>query len=189
MIPRTKRGFLYPFLFVCVLVGVGCSSGDQGEHLSFGAGRYLRDIKSSNVLVRKNAIYYLGEKRVKEAVPLLIDLLDADQPKSVKLNAVSALGKIQESSSVDVLIQLLDEKDDELREEAIWALGQIKDPKAIMPLSRLATDNGDRLAVIWAMGNIGDKTAVPLLTELLNKENKFVRYNAAQSLKKIGQID
>lgn len=193
---KTKRGLFLSFLFFFVLGGVGCSAEDREEYLnklmerfSFGAARYLNDIESKNLMVRKNAIYYLGEKRVEKAVPLLINFLGPNEPKTIQRNAIIALGKIKQASSADPLIRLLQEGDDELRCEVIWALSQIKDPKAIRPLAGLLNDRKTRLTAIWAMGQIGDKSAVPLLTELLAHENKFVRHNAAQSLKKIGKID
>jgi HEAT repeat protein len=35
------------------------------------------------------------------------------------------------------------------------------------------------------LGNIGNKSAVPILNSLLNDNNKYVQYNATESLKKI----
>jgi hypothetical protein len=193
---RSKKGFPHLFLLLSVLVALGCSAGEQegdvgkpGGHFSFGAAKYLYEIKSRNPMVKKNAIYYLGEKGEAKAVPLLIGLLGPDEPKNIRLSAIIALGKIGKAASADALIQLLKADDNDLRREAIWALGQIKDPKAIPRLAGLLDDANVRLTAIWAMGNIGDKSAVPVLTGLLTDDNRFVRHNAAQSLKKIGNID
>jgi HEAT repeat protein len=158
-------------------------------HFSFGTGKYMKEAKSRNLMVRVNAIYYLGEKGAENAVPMLIAFLSREEPREIRLNAIIALGKIKQSDSVDALIQLLQERDEQLRGEVAWALGQIREPKAIVPLAGLLNDSKVRLTAIWAMGNIGDESAVPLLTGLLTHENKFVRYNAAQSLKKIGNIN
>jgi HEAT repeat protein len=191
-----KQLLLQAFLPLVVLGFLGCSSGD-GEgylnqlmaRLSLGTVRYLAEAESRNLMVRKNAIYYLGEKREEKAVPRLIEFLEPDEPKEIRMSAVVALGKIQLKSSADPLIQILNEGDEDLMDQAIWALGQIKAPAAIPSLADLLGDSSVRLTAIWAMGNIRNRSAVPILTDLLTHENKFVRYNAAQSLKKIGKID
>ena len=192
---RGKRAVSYLFLFLFILA-FGCSAGDREEysnglmgHFSFGTGKYMKKAKSRNLMVRVNAIYYLGEKGAENALPMLIAFLSREEPREIRLNAIIALGKIKQSDSVDALIQLLQERDEQLRGEVAWALGQIREPKAIVPLAGLLNDSKVRLTAIWAMGNIGDESAVPLLTGLLTHENKFVRYNAAQSLKKIGNIN
>ena len=189
-----KTGVLCPCLVLFALGVLGCSNGEGPADkltavFSFGNAKHLNELQSKNLMVKKNAIYYLGKKGEEKAVPLLIDLLDPNQPKNIRLTAVIALGKIRQAASADSLIRLLEAHDDDLRGEAIWALGQIKEPKAIPRLARLMDDDKVRLTAIWAMGNIGDESAVPILTTLLSHEDKFVRHNAAQSLKKIGNAD
>ncbi len=147
---------------------------------------YIKDLKSENLMVRSKAIYHLGKKKKKGAVPILIDLLKHDQAKDIKISAIEALGKIGEETSVDELISVLKHNDNDIRIAACNALGNIRDPKAIRPLIRVLPDKDIQLSAIWALGNIGDQSAVPALSNLLNNQNKYVSYNAAQSLKKIG---
>ncbi|MFH0811638.1 MAG: HEAT repeat domain-containing protein [Pseudomonadota bacterium] len=165
------------FLMIIIYAG-GCSSGNTEE--------YIKDLKSENVMVQNEAIYYLGTLEEKSAVPILCEFLNLHKPKEVKLKAIEALGTIGEKSAVGSLIGILGEKDSELRIAAIEALGKIEDPKAIPALVNVLEDNGVQLFAIWALGNIGDKSAAPALTNLLGDPDKYVRYNAAQSLKEIG---
>ena len=169
-------GLLALFLFL----NYSCSLNDTEK--------YLQDLKSENVMVRNNAIYYLGENKEKLAVPMLIQLLNNDQPKETRLNAIEALGKIEEAISVEALVALLNEEDKEIKMAACDALGIIKNAKAVGHLIRILQDKDVRLTAIWALGNIGDKNAVPALTKLLDHQDKYIRYNVSQSLKKIGSV-
>jgi HEAT repeat protein len=169
-------------LFIFLIFSFGCSLDDD-------TAKYLEALKSENITVRKEAVYYLGENKEEDAVPLLIQLLSQDQSKEVRIKAIEALGKIgsiDNNSHVDTLIGILRENDTEILTAAVEALGKIKDPKAVKPLINLLDNRDIRLAAIWALGNVGDKGAVPALTGLLNSDDKYVRYNSTQALKQIG---
>ena len=165
-------------LTVFVILNFGCIS-DETEI-------YIEDLKSENVMVRNNAIYYLGKNKEESAVPMLIELLNNHQPKETMLSAIDALGKIEEGRSVDALVSLLKEKDDEIRIAVVEALGKIRDPKASKPLINILSDKDVQRTAIRALGSIGDKSAVPALTKLLDDPDEYVSYNAAQALKQIG---
>jgi len=170
-------------IICCLLVtffvtNYGCISNDTEE--------YIADLKSENVMVRNDAIYYLGENKNKLAVPMLIEFLNNDQPKETRLKAVEALGKIGEDSSVDVLLSALKEDNYNIKTAAIEAIGKIKDPRAVKLIIDMLDFRETRYTALWAIGNIGDESAVPALTKLLNHSDQYVRYNASQSLKKIG---
>lgn len=169
-----RKNLINIVLFFAIFT-YGCSSD-----------KYLKDLNSENIEVRNNAIYYLGENKERRAVHTLIKFLNNDQPKQTRLRAIEALGKIGDSNSVEPLVTLLTEKDKEIRIAAIESLGKIKDPKAIPSLLNVLQEEDIQLYVIRVLGNIGDKSAVPALTLLLDDKNEHVRYNAAQSLKKIG---
>ncbi len=173
---KILSGLLALFLFL----NYGCSLNDTEK--------YLQDLKSENVMVRNNAIYYLGENKDKLAVPMLIGFLANDQPKKTKLISIEALGKIGEDTSVDALVNALKEKDNAIRMAAVEALGKIKDPKAVSPLINVLNNKDIKITAIWALGNIGDKSAVPALTTLLDDKDKYVSSNAAKALKKIGSV-
>jgi HEAT repeat protein len=169
-------------LFIFLIFSFGCPLDDD-------TAKYLEALKSENITVRKEAVYYLGENKEEDAVPLLIQLLSQDQSKEVRIKAIEALGKIggiDNNSHVDTLIGILRENDTEILTAAVEALGKIKDPKAVKPLINLLDNRDIRLAAIWALGNVGDKGAVPALTGLLNSDDKYVRHNSTQALKQIG---
>lgn len=156
----------------------GCLSND--------AEKYIKDLKSENVMVQSEAAYYLGTLKEKSVVPVLVTFLNPDKSKELRLKAIEALGKIGEKSAVDSLVKILTEGDTEMRIATVTAMGKIKDPRSIPSLIALLDDKEAQVFVIWALGNIGDKSAVSALTDRLGDPDKYVRYNAAQALKKIG---
>jgi HEAT repeat protein len=169
---------------------------------------YLEDLKSKNIMVKCDAIYQLGEDQEEDAIPMLIKLINDEQPKKIRLSAIEALGKMYQSGLVDELfgfladedtktrsavvdglINLLTEEDMEIRLAAVEALGKIKEPRAVKPLINMLDDEDSRLFVIRALGNIGDDSAVPALTELLDNPDEYVSYNASRALKRIGEAE
>ena len=164
-------------LFSLLSFNFGCLL-DENEKI-------IQDVKSTNLVVRNNAIYHLGKKKEKRALPVLIELLQKRVERDGTILAIEALGKIGEKSSVNVLVGFLGAKDNHTKIAAIEALGKIKDPRAVMPLVNLLNDPDGRLTVIWALGNIGDKRAVPPIRKLLKSQDKYVVYGAAQALKNI----
>jgi len=147
----------------------------------------MENIKSENIVVRSEAIFWLGEGEKKIAVSALTVLLTDNQPKNIRLEAIDALGKIGARTSVDKLLALFGEEDEEILSAAVEAVGKIKDPKAVKPLMDVLYNDTVKLTAIWSLGNIGDKSAIPILTTLLNNEDRFVRFNATRALKTIGE--
>lgn len=190
-----------------VLTIIGCGYYLYGYFFN-NTEKYLQDLKSKNIMVINNAIYHLGEDEEKDAVPMLIELINIEFSKKVRLSAINTLGKICEPGIVDELLSLLLGKEDEIRIEAanalagilgdndteiviaaVNAVGKIKSSRATESLINILDNRDIQLAVIRALGNIGDKSAVPALTNILSDSDKFLSYNAEQALKKIGESE
>ncbi|MCK4735562.1 MAG: HEAT repeat domain-containing protein, partial [Methanophagales archaeon] len=83
----------------------------------------------------------------------------------------------------------LNDKNPEVRVNAVMALGSIGDAKAVEPLKEaLKRDKNEHVRVntVDALGSIGDAKAVEPLIEALKGENVNVRLNALIALGKIG---
>jgi capsular exopolysaccharide synthesis family protein len=189
---KKKRSIFRKIFFVTLLTvmitGIGCSKSSN-PYLNPNIKEYLKDIKSSNIPIQRNAINKLGLLQIKDAVPEMIRLLP-QSPAEVKPDIVEALGNIGDKAALDPLIAMLDNENILVREKAIEALGKIGDKRAVPVLTSILEqkDNkteGEVFTAIWALGNIGDKSAEPVLNSLLGDRNKYVRYNAEQALKKI----
>jgi HEAT repeat protein len=89
---------------------------------------------------------------------------------------------------VDVLIQALGDQEAEVRRWAAWALGKIKDPRAVEHLIQALGDpNAEvRSWAALALGSIGDARAIEPLIQALRDLNGWMRSKAAEVLGRIG---
>ncbi|MFZ3169413.1 MAG: HEAT repeat domain-containing protein [Candidatus Methanoperedens sp.] len=90
---------------------------------------------------------------------------------------------------MEPLIQALMDKDWHSRSEAVNALGEIGNKKAVEPLIQTLKDKNEdvRWRVAWALGKIGDERAVEPLIQTLRDNDEIVRKGAAWALGKIGE--
>jgi HEAT repeat protein len=93
--------------------------------------------------VRTRAIDYLGMLRAKEAAPVLMQLLFlTDVGRDEKLRALTALGRIGDTATSDRLVGYASTiNDNDLACRAIYAVGEISDPKS---KARVAALKGTR---------------------------------------------
>ena len=86
----------------------------------------------------------------------------------VRLHAVEALGKTRSPEAVVPLLSVLfNDRDRAVREDAVRALGQIGDPRAVEFLVTAMKEPGLRPLAVEALGEIGDPRAVPVLIDVL----------------------
>jgi HEAT repeat protein len=85
-------------------------------------------------------------------------------------------------------VQALKDKDENVREQAAEALGEIRDATGVPALIDALKDKDEnvREQVARALGNIGDAAAVPALIEALKNADEHVRMYAASALGKFG---
>jgi len=124
------------------------------------------------------------------AVPQLVKHLDYKKPVKRFLPKINI--------SIPFLNYKAQDKGDLLRaalvqRNIVWALGLIKNKSAVGPLiKRLETADPDlKREIIMALKMIGNKQAVPVLKEILLKEDEssYVKFDAARALGSIGNTD
>jgi HEAT repeat protein len=110
-----------------------------------------------------------------------------DQHSFVSSAATDALWEMGEPA-VEPLIQALKDKEGWVRRKAAFALGEIKDAKAVGPLIQALEDKDAdvRRWAAWALETIGNARAAEPLIRALKDENRDVRRAAVQALSKIG---
>ena len=128
----------------------------------------------------------LGQIKDPTTVPALIDAIDyaaqaggdrADQESNrANKEICTALANIGDHRAVRPLVLLLKSKDNYVRLEAINGLARLKDPEAVEPLSKMATDEAvdtfvNKKAII-ALGEIADPKAIPAIDEMLFRERE-----------------
>jgi len=86
----------------------------------------------------------------------------------VRLHAVEALGKTRSPEAVTPLLSVLfNDRDRAVRQDAVRALGQIGDARAVDFLVTVMQEPGLRSLTVEALGQIGDRRAVPVLISAL----------------------
>lgn len=113
-------------------------------------------LKDPSAVVRKNAVDSLAELEATEAAQPLADLLPTEPDPDVQKEIVDALGRLKSPLGAPPLIALLEEHLD-----------------------------APPLNAIWALGNIGDNRALDVLTKLRASEDTYVAYNATAALRLI----
>ncbi len=106
------------------------------------------------------------------AVPSLLAAL-VHSEWLMRLHAVEALGKTKSPAAVEPLLSaLFNDADTAVKEDAIRALGQIGDGRAVAYLVRVMKEPGLRPLAVEALGQIGDRRAVPALLNVLSGEDR-----------------
>jgi HEAT repeat protein len=161
-------------------------------------------LASGDVEERREAVTRLGAMARADSSRVALPALK-DAAVIVRATAARAVLSLPAEEAAAALLPLLTDKNEFVRRETAYALGQTRSPMAVQSLATaLARDKeaGVRGAAAVALGQIGDAEAVPILTEaigrriartgLLNRitfrrteENEFVRRSAAVAL---GQI-
>lgn len=149
----------------------------------------LEDLRDKDTAKRSEAACLLGYKMDVTAVkPLIAALKDIDV--AVRRAAAESLGMIGDASAVPVLIETLGNRADQpVRVEVAAALGRIKDPRALEPLSRVLADAQEeramRSAAITGLARLRTPAATAPLLAALNDSDETIRKDAVQALSEV----
>ena len=132
--------------------------------------------------VRKYAIAALGKIRDERVLDPLMLQLRNDEFKDDAVNALVELGQ----PALSRLIKALKDKDENVRKQAVLALGRIKEAEAIDPLIEMLSD-GDwftRLTAAAALEAIGDERGRVAIKPLMKDPDMVVRMRVERILAK-----
>ena len=132
--------------------------------------------------VRKYAIAALGRIRDERVLDPLMLQLRNDEFKDDALNALVELGQ----PAVSRLIKALKDKDENIRKQAVLALGRIKEAAAIDPLIDMLADSDwfTRLTAAAALEAIGDERGRDAIKPLMKDPDMVVRMRVERILAK-----
>jgi HEAT repeat protein len=169
------------------------SDPSQLTPLQLEIEKQRRRLASSETEERRDAVMRLGWMKRPESSRVAATAL-RDSSAIVQATAARAVLSLPAAEAAAVLLPLLQSRDEFVRQETAYALGETRSresvPALILILDKEKID-GVRGAAAVALGQIGDEAAVISLTQSLGPrrskkdENEFVRRAAARSL---GQI-
>jgi len=162
-------------------------------------------LAASDAEERRDAVLRLGAIARPDSSRAALAALNDSAPL-VRATAARSILSLPAAEAAARLVPLLRDRDEFVRREAAYALGETRSLIAVEPLVvALARDReaGGRGAAAVALGMIGDERAVPALTEALGRriartgffnritfrkqeENDFVRRASAVALGQIG---
>jgi HEAT repeat protein len=196
------------FLFVTIPVSAqaqqSASSSSQLTPFQLEVENQRRRLSSSETEERRDAVMRLGSMKRPESSRAAATGL-RDSAAIVRASSARAVLSLPPDEAAALLIPLLQDRDEFVRQETSYALGESRSLKAVSALaSILERDKKDsvRGAAAVALGQIGDESAVVPLAQLLGRrvaasglinrvrrskkdENEFVRRAAAHSLGEI----
>ena len=180
--PTVARDFLWKrggLVLLCIFTFTGCS-GERSD------AEYIQRLESDNPAVRDHAIAMVSSRQIRASVPKLKGFLDVRFPTQTRIECLQALGRRGATNAVDDTIQVFNTSEGTLKITAAETLGKLGDSRAVPSLVAALKEADVSLVTIWALGQVGDTDSVAPLTALLSADDKYVRYNAHQALKQIG---
>lgn len=149
----------------------------------------INDLSSKEVDVRKKASLLLGDKKIKQAIPSLINALKNDPDKVVRNNAARSLGKIGQDSNevISVLCDALNDPDYYVKQSAAWSLGKLKNINALEPLINLIRGGA---AKVYVSSGADSNVSKEELTDTLKTDGmKYldIQIKAIQAIGEIGR--
>ncbi len=143
---------------------------------------------------KREALFQIRNLESAEASVIAIPALqDADE--IIRATAAFSVIFLPPDVALQVLFPLLSDKKELVRRETAYALGKVRNPKAINPLIQVLQKDKVlevRNAAIIGLGQIGDVSAVAEIVKLLQKKpndkEEFLRRSAARSIGQIAQV-
>lgn len=122
-------------------------------------------------------------------MPLLIQALNNDKDKDVRMAAVGSLGRIGRASAIETLKQTLNDESKEVRFKALRALSFLRNISAVEPLLRALRDEdkGVRLIAAGDLGFLGggNRVAERMIRTALENVDDSILKEATYALAKM----
>jgi HEAT repeat protein len=151
----------------------------------------ISQCKNGSIQERCAAIADLQEMDAKEALPVLLELLDYPDA-GVRANIACALGELGDESTGAPLLTLLKDSDSLVRIKAAESLGLLNYVDGIDLLAQVLHADNDplvRLHAAEALGMLKNIKALPPLVKALDDPDEGVRAYAADSIGHLRVVD
>lgn len=108
-----------------------------------GDTRVLRDLRSSDVATRLDAVRHITRTGQRQYIPKLTHLLAGDESNSVRACSAWALGRFRPREAIAILRRALSDRDPSVRKDSALALGEMADYASLETIWRLARSESD----------------------------------------------
>ncbi len=173
--------------------------GELGSLLTGNISQYVKKIserlKDEDEQVVINAALALGELKIPDIIPELLEIIDSPSEK-IRLAVVTAVRSLAFwLSDIDgknrltyALMSLVKDGSPNIRAMAVETLGYIENVEAVEALLEALNDEDIlvRQNAAAALGNYNQPGVIPALIGLLNDENVVIRWNAVTALNRLG---
>jgi len=114
---------------------------------STALNQLIKTLKNCDDSTRRAIFFALGNIGDQKAVKYLINLFEESKSYGffTLLQYIETLGLLKINRASDYLINLLNHDHSDIRMQAAWALGYIKEPTALKRLEQMLTDNSEKV--------------------------------------------
>ena len=156
------------------------SSLDKPAHL-------LHLLQNGGDFSKRILVEITGEMELKEAVPILLNILDESRDLDLLCTALTSLGAIGSPESISTISDYLYSGNRELVVAAIQALSNIDRPESVQCLTeRMGTDSDLDLLILDSLAELQDQLALDALSDGLRSPYAHIRNHARSRLTAIG---
>ena len=160
------------------------ASPDVREQAVFAIGQMDREAATDSLMylaqngeaeIREQALFWLGQGDTEEALALLMQTTRNDPSADIREQAVFAIGQMERAAAIDSLIYLAKQGEGEVREKALFWLGQEASERATAALGDVIRDDPDaevQKQAVFALTQLPDNEGVPLLIEIARTHPK-----------------
>ena len=114
----------------------------------------------------------------------LVDDLSTSTDEQIRIAAAQRLGELGDRDGEFALLQALRDPAVEIRQTAVKALAEIKDPRAVEPLCTVLVKDMDRrtrIAAAWALASLQDTRAIAPLASALQDIGEYAAVGIGRS--------
>ena len=176
---------------------------DETQAFLVSAGRagviepFLSALKSKESKGLKRTVRLLAHIGNRQAVPILIKLLNTTGDWTLKSRLIPALAELDATESVPVMVQHLKNKHHWVRKTSMDALGRLLSPDSMLRRETLPILHNvlgeespwTRASAIRVLTVLEDRSCIPDLIRLLRDPQTRVRVEAAAGLKKLHALE